>query len=47
MCEVVAGGKAHPGLACRGGVGMCGQAEGVVEATVLLGGEAWLAIREE
>lgn len=35
VCEVIAGGQAHPGLACRGGVTVCGQAEGVVEATVL------------
>lgn len=47
VCEVVAGGQAHPGLACGGVVGMCRQTKGVVEATVLQRGKAWLAIGEK
>ncbi len=43
VCEVIAGGKAHPGVACGH---VLGQAEGVIEASVLEVRRALLAIGE-
>lgn len=44
VCEVIAGGEAHPGVACGH---VLGQAEGVIEASVLEMGKALLAIGED